>query len=135
LRNPGRISFRTSRGIDNMQKTIQETDEQIRIHSEIMDQMVSGKLRLPNDSLIITRPEIMQKMFTPRRLELMELISKKNPSTIKELVKMTGRLKQAVTRDLKYLELWDIVKLKKNGRTVKPIIGRPVVVYLPASKS
>ena len=118
-----------------MQKTIQETDEQIRIHSEIMDQMVSGKLRLPNDSLIITRPEIMQKMFTPRRLELMELISKKNPSTIKELVKMTGRLKQAVTRDLKYLELWDIVKLKKNGRTVKPIIGRPVVVYLPASKS
>ena len=79
------------------------------------------------DNAIISLPE-STGIFTKKRLELIEIIKQKHPRSVQELARMTRRAKQAVTRDLKILERFEIVKLEKKGRTSLPIVELEVVV-------
>ena len=80
-----------------------------------------------SDNAIITLPE-STSIFTKKRLELIEAIKSFRPQSVQELAKITKRAKQAVTRDLKILERFEIVRLEKKGRTSLPIVEREVVV-------
>jgi predicted transcriptional regulator len=72
----------------------------------------------------------MIEVFTKKRLEM---INKIKPKSIQELATILQRKKQAVDRDIKILERFDIIELKKEGRNVIPIIKRKILV-LPLVK-
>lgn len=87
------------------------------------------------DNAIISLPE-STSIFTKKRLELIETIKKHHPQSVQELAKMTKRVKQAVTRDLKILERFGIIRLEKKGRNAIPLVEREIVVLsLPRNDS
>jgi len=79
------------------------------------------------DNAILALPE-STTIFTKKRLELIEAIKVHHPQSVQELAKITKRAKQAITRDLKILERFEIVKLEKKGRTSLPTVEREVIV-------
>ncbi|MBF0446216.1 MAG: hypothetical protein HQL68_11560, partial [Magnetococcales bacterium] len=48
-------------------------------------------------------------------------ISKYKPASIKVLAELTNRQESNISRDLKALEKYKIIKLTKSGRTKKPV--------------
>ena len=79
------------------------------------------------DNAILALPE-STTILTKKRLELIEAIKVHHPQSVQELAKITKRAKQAITRDLKILERFEIVKLEKKGRTSLPTVEREVIV-------
>ncbi len=79
------------------------------------------------DNTILALPE-STSIFTRKRLELLDLIKIHHPQSVQELARITKRTKQAVTRDLKILEKFEIIRLEKKGRESLPLIQREVVV-------
>jgi len=92
----------------------------------INEGIINDTIDIP-DNAILTLPE-STSIFTRRRLELIEIIKQKQPQSVQELARITKRAKQAVTRDLKILERFEIVKLKKRGRISLPLVEREIVV-------
>ncbi len=66
--------------------------------------------------------EIYKKTFTPKRIELLQIIKYRNPKTIKELSIMAGRDFKNVYSDLKLFKMYDLVKLKKTSLGLMPVI-------------
>ena len=92
--------------------------------------MLDGSI--PNNSLIITDPSILPKILTPKRVELMEAITKHHPQSVQELANITKRTKQAVDRELHYLEGFNLIELQKEGRrTIPTVKGRIALIQLP----
>lgn len=77
--------------------------------------------------LLSLSKEELPKLFTRKRLELVECI-KRREVTISQLAKVTKRELSAVERDLKILEGLGIVTLKKTGREVRPFIEKEVLI-------
>ncbi len=88
--------------------------------------ILNGTINIP-DNAIVSLPE-STSIFTKKRLELIEVIKICRPRSVLELAKITKRAKQAVTRDLKLLERFEIVRLEKRGRESRPMVEREVVV-------
>jgi predicted transcriptional regulator len=77
--------------------------------------------------LLSLSKEELPRLFTRRRLELIECI-KRREVTISQLAKATKRELSAVERDLKILEGLGVVTLKKTGREVRPVIEKEVLI-------
>ena len=92
----------------------------------LVDGILDETIDIPNNA-VIALPE-SSSIFTKKRLELIDKIKSHHPKSVKELSKMTKRTKQAVTRDLKILERFEIVRLEKNGRNTIPLVERDVIV-------
>lgn len=95
---------------------------------KILDEGILNETIDIPDNAIIALPESIS-IFTTKRLELLETIKDKHPRSVQELAAMTRRAKQAVTRDLKILERFDLVRLERKGRIAVPIVEREVVVF------
>ena len=93
----------------------------------IIHGLVSGKIDLPNDTLIL-EPEVLLEVFTARRIELIQYINSCKPQSINELAELVGRKKQAVFRDLKTLERNELVTLTKKGKNVIPQVKQKLAV-------
>ncbi|NQU78705.1 hypothetical protein HQ545_02960 [Candidatus Woesearchaeota archaeon] len=114
--------------------------EMMRRSNIILDGVINGTIDIPDNALVFLDPEVMQKIITPKRMELMSLIEKKKPGSVNQLAELSGRMKQAVARDLKILENQEIIEMKRTGRNVKPILKRKIVMFslsgsLPRSKA
>ncbi len=98
------------------------------------NEILNETINLP-DNALIALPE-STSIFTKKRLELIETIKKRHPHSVQELANMTKRVKQAVTRDLKILERFEIIRLEKKGRNTIPLVEREIVVLsLPRNNS
>lgn len=78
--------------------------------------------------LLSLSKEELPKLFTKKRLELIEAIKRRSGSTMSHLAKSTGRELSAVERDLKILEGLGVATLKKEGREVRPVIDKEVLI-------
>jgi predicted transcriptional regulator len=84
--------------------------------------------KTPSNILLLSlSKEELPKLFTRKRLELVECI-KRREVTISQLAKITKRELSAVDRDLKILEGLGILTLKKTGREVRPAIDKEVLI-------
>jgi len=72
------------------------------------ERLLSGRIELKN-----SEPNPTQ-VFTPKRMELLKVLSEKSPATIKELAEKTRRHLKAVYNDIKLLEKLEFVKIKKK---------------------
>jgi len=66
----------------------------------------------------------LSEIFTKERMRIVETIRDKKPESIGKLSKILSRDIAAVHRDLKVLEKYEIIRLEKSGRVVKPILDK-----------
>jgi predicted transcriptional regulator len=64
----------------------------------------------------------MAQVLSNENQQLLREILKRKPSSIKELETVTGRKSSNLSRTLKMMERYGIVELKRESRTVKPIV-------------
>jgi len=86
---------------------------------DFVDDILEERISVPNRTTIID-VGLIKNVFTIKRIQLMQLIQRHNPKSIQELADIADRQKQAVHRDLKILETFEVVDLKKQGRNVIP---------------
>ena len=93
----------------------------------LTDDIINERISLP-DNALVTDFNAALSVITKKRLELIESIERYQPKSVQELANITKRKKQAVDWDLKILERFEIIELKKMGRTVIPIIKHEVII-------
>ena len=89
--------------------------------TKLIKDIVKNKIEVPNKTLIICS-WIASKIFTRKKIELLQNIIKYNPNSIQDLSDNVKRKKQAVSRDLKVLNNYGIVDFKKKGKNIIPTI-------------
>lgn len=91
---------------------------------EDLDRAIEFQLEFPDiapERVVTIEPEVLKKILTPGRLELIKTIRKRKPENITELCRLVKRSKESVSRDLKVLENYGILDMIEQGRTKKPV--------------
>lgn len=65
---------------------------------------------------------VAQVLSEPNRA-LLELIRSSKPATMTELAELSGRKESNLSRTLRTMENYGLVRLAKTGRTVRPVVG------------
>lgn len=105
-------------------KELKEKAESIK---NIVDDIINERIDVPDNALVIDFDATLN-IFTKKRIELLDLINLYEPMSVQELSDISNRTKQAVDRDLKLLEQFDVIKLEKRGKFTIPIVKREIVV-------
>lgn len=100
---------------------------------EMFDRMVEYALKNPEaspDRLLVLsmKQETLDKIFTPKRMEIMRTIKSKNPSSVGVLAKEVNRPVESVSRDLKILENYGLLGLTQEGKRKKPTLERDALL-------
>lgn len=106
-------------------KKLKETAEDIK---NLIDDIIDEKIDIPDKALIVPDAKTLIKVFTKKRMELIDKINKYQPQSVQELADITKRKKQAVDEDLKILKHYNIIELVEEGRKTVPIVVREVIV-------
>lgn len=110
------------------------TDERWESAMAFIRESVRHPEKAPDNVLLLPlSKEELTQLFTKRRIELIEAIKNRGPSTMSGLAKLLKRGLPAIERDLKILEGLGLVRLEKKGREVTPVIEKEVLV-LPLAK-
>ncbi len=64
----------------------------------------------------------IQRILTPKRLELIRTVMEESPESMQELGEILDRGLREIHDDLHLLEEYDIVELRREGRAKKPIV-------------
>lgn len=67
-------------------------------------------------------PTEIQRILTPKRLELIRSIMEGSPGSMQELSDELGRGLREIHDDLHLLEEYGILELRKDGRAKKPVV-------------
>jgi len=94
-------------------------DERFESMLDFFDKVFRDPEKYPGRAVVLPMrgPEIT-RAFTPKRLELVELIKRDQPTTAAKLAKVTGRMVEGVLRDLALLKELHIVQHRKEGKEV-----------------
>lgn len=71
------------------------------------------------DTVYLKSPEELYELLTPKRLEILieSMRAVDNPHTIKDVAQKTGRMQEAISRDVSFLEKHNLIEKIKKGRT------------------
>ena len=72
----------------------------------------------------------LKPMLTESRLKLINVIAKEKPESVGELGRITGRMTESVSRDLRYLKKLGIVKSEGIGHIRKPIVDKDIILFV-----
>lgn len=64
----------------------------------------------------------MAQVLSSENQELLKIILEQKPESLRELEKATGRSSSNLSRTLKLMARYGIVKIEKQRRTIKPIV-------------
>jgi predicted transcriptional regulator len=67
-------------------------------------------------------PERIQRLLTPRRLELLRSVMENPPGSIRQLAERLERNVSDVHDDVTLLEEYGIMKLEQDGRAKRPVV-------------
>ena len=95
----------------------------------LIDAVIDNKIRLPRDAFVLLRTSSIVHLFTPRRIELLNVIKHEKPTSLNDLAEKVSRTKQAVSRDLRILRKYDLVLLQRDGRKTIPILKKELVLF------
>lgn len=105
-------------------KSIEDTLKEVK---EVMKNIKEGKLVKKKESISFNNIDIMRKVLTNKRLELIKTIKKYKPKSIYQLAKIVKRDSKSVNIDLKILSKLGMVDLKSKERGRENIV--PSVDY------
>jgi len=109
-----------------------EMREKVESIKKLVDDIVNERIDIPDNALVVNFDSTLN-IFTKKRIELIDIINVYAPTSVQELADISNRTKQAVDRDLKLLERFDVVRLEKRGKFTVPIVKREMIV-LPLRK-
>lgn len=64
----------------------------------------------------------MAQLLSNENQELLRIIMEQRPDSLKELEAATGRKSSNLSRTLKLMDRYGIVKLEKNDRCIRPVV-------------
>jgi predicted transcriptional regulator len=104
---------------------IRSTDDVLREAAETMKSVAAGKKVEPKGHrLFFTSPEALKRFLTPKRLELIRLIRKRQPRSINELAGIAHRDFKRVYEDVQSLAHAGLVDLANDkGRSKIPRVA------------
>tara|TARA_Y100000310_G_scaffold342430_1_gene445664 strand:- start:5 stop:379 length:375 start_codon:yes stop_codon:yes gene_type:complete len=91
----------------------------------VMDKIEKGEKVIKKDIISFEDVEVMRKILTPRRIELLKIIKHKHPKSIYELAKLLGRDPKSVNTDITILHqlgMLDLEHITKGREIIKPIV-------------
>jgi len=65
----------------------------------------------------------LAQVFTPRAIDLLQVIAQEEPASIREAARLVDRDIKQVSANLERLEEYEIVEFVENGRAKQPIVG------------
>lgn len=93
--------------------------------AKVMSALKKGEQIKPKKGMSFGSVESFRQFFTPKRIELLQVIKHKQPESIYGLAKLTGREFKSVVTDIKILEKYGLIDTKKmpikGGYKVRPI--------------
>lgn len=101
-------------------------DMKQEINSLTMEKIMKDKRK----HVIVMTPEVFCKVFTPERLRLLVYLNKNKTASISDLARKLCRRFEAVHRDLKYLEGFYVVKMRRNEANKVPYIDENINVRM-----
>lgn len=104
-----------------------ELKEKIESTKRLVDDIINERIDIPNNALVVDFDSTLN-IFTKKRIELIDLINAHTPASVQELADISNRTKQAVDRDLKLLERFDVIRLEQRGKFTIPIVKREIIV-------
>ncbi len=66
--------------------------------------------------------ESLAQVLSTKNRELLKIIKERTPGSLKELAEVTGRSPSNLCRTLKNMEQYGIVELRKEKKTIKPLV-------------
>ena len=111
--------------VKNIAVEIKPLKDVLKEAAEVMGDLRKGKHIKPKKGLSFSTVESFREFFTPKRIELLQVIKHKQPRSIYELAKLTNREIKSIVIDIKILEKYGLIDTKKvyvkGGYKVKPI--------------
>ncbi len=105
-------------------KKLKEKAESIK---GLVEDLINERVDIPNNALVVDFDSTLN-IFTKKRIELIDFINIYTPTSIQELADLSNRTKQAVDRDLKLLERFNVIELEKRGKFTIPLVKREMIV-------
>ncbi len=112
--------------IKNIIVEIKPLKDVLKEAAEVMEDVKGGK-NVKKKGLSFNSVVSFREFFTPRRIELLQVIKHKQPKSVYELAKLTNRQIKSVVVDLDILVKYGLLETKKitvkgkTGYKVKPI--------------
>lgn len=111
--------------VKNIAVEIKPLNDVLKEAAKVMGDLRKGKHVKPKKGLSFGSVETFREFFTPKRIELLQVIKHKQPKSIYELAKLTNREIKSVVMDIKILEKYGLMDTKKitvkGGYKVMPI--------------
>lgn len=89
----------------------------------------AGKKAPVQKGVYFTSLEAVRNLLTEKRLELLHLIRQHNPKSISEVAKLARRDFKNVYTDLKILQSYGLVELRKTKKVKSHTVQRIIIPY------
>ena len=111
--------------IKNVRIGIRTQEEAFKEAKGVMERLSAGEKVKKQTGVYFENLDAMRMILTEKRLEILHVIKERHPSSIYELAKILGRDITNVVDDLNYLQVLDLVSLKKSkdnkGKTIPSV--------------
>jgi len=105
------------------------SNESLEMFDRMLEYAVKNPEASPDRLLVVSmKQETLDKIFTPRRVELVRTIKSRNPPSVGGLAKMVKRPVESVSRDLKILENYGLLGLVQKGKFKKPVVEKDALL-------
>lgn len=110
---------------------MEKMDQKWKSMKAFIDDVIERPEKYPDKLVVFTlSDEELSKVFTRERLKILRTISRVAVPSVKDLANTLHRDMAAVHRDLVLLQKCSLVKLKREGQRVRPIIDKEGI-FLP----
>ena len=110
--------------IKDIKVEIKPLSEVLGDAAKVMSKIKKSEQFGPRKGLSFGSVESFRQFFTPKRIELLQVVKHKQPKSIYELAKLTHREFKSVVVDIKILERYGLIDTKKvpvkGGYKVRP---------------
>ncbi|MCX6767566.1 MAG: hypothetical protein NTY90_02430 [Candidatus Micrarchaeota archaeon] len=93
--------------------------------------LIKEALKYPElvpERLVVIEKSLLAKVATPAKMELVKIIRKSSPRSVKELAALAKRPVESVSRDLGILCFYGIVEMIRAGKEKRPKVDKELLV-------
>jgi predicted transcriptional regulator len=109
--------------IMNVKIGIKSLDQGLADFVDTANKIKKGLPVKKRDGVYFTSIEAFRKALTPKRLELLHLIRKEKPESIRSLARISGRDIKNVTNDVQYLARLGLLELNESGKNLETVVN------------
>ena len=102
--------------IKNIVVEVKSVENTLKEAKEVMEKLKEGKVVKRKETISFKNINVMRKVLTNKRIQLIKEIKDHKPASIYELAKLVKRDAKSVNTDLKVLSRLGMVDLKKTKK-------------------